>query len=127
MKLNICIFALLANLALASAADHSPGQDEALNMFEKRKGCSGNRLSTDVCTGKRQAGKVSSFHNWDKAERIADIASPDTARANKLVRVVWEYSRWSEEVSGELRIWTEKMGRQGSWRDFYLSSYGFRR
>ena len=46
-----------------TAPDTSVPIAHANPLLEKRKGCSGNRLETDDCTGKKLQ-KQNSFHNW---------------------------------------------------------------
>ena len=37
---------------------------EMMVGFEKRKSCSGNRNSEEVCSGKKLGAEMNSFHNW---------------------------------------------------------------
>ncbi|KAF7595483.1 hypothetical protein BBP40_005819 [Aspergillus hancockii] len=45
-----------------AAENVTPVSNAVPNLFEKRKGCSGDRKDTDVCGGKKLA-KQNSFHN----------------------------------------------------------------
>jgi len=74
MKFGASIIMLLTGSAFAGVVDpvsrEEPGmtarEAEGDNIFaevEKRAGCSGNRLETDVCQGKRIA-PFDSFNNW---------------------------------------------------------------
>ena len=70
MKISTSIIALCVGLAVAGPAkpdrrgpDISDHEDNVFEALEKRKGCSGHRLNTDECQGKRIA-PFNSFHNW---------------------------------------------------------------
>ena len=74
MKLSASIIALLVSSGIAAVVEPAPRDEGGMtarevdggNVFtdvEKRAGCSGNRLETDVCQGRRIA-PFNSFNNW---------------------------------------------------------------
>ena len=63
MKFTITIIASLAALAVANPTPDTEGITVRENILEPRKGCSGKRLESDECTGKKLQAQ-NAFHNW---------------------------------------------------------------
>jgi hypothetical protein len=76
MKIITALLALYSSVALAEVTAAFPrnpasslntlgGRDDGdlLQTLEKRKGCSGHRLNSDRCEGKKLF-PMNSFHNW---------------------------------------------------------------
>lgn len=67
MKISYAsIMMLLSMTALAIPDREAYNQDRsahALNILEARKGCSGQRQASDLCSGRRLT-KMDSFHGW---------------------------------------------------------------
>jgi hypothetical protein len=71
MKLNNLVLtgvAILSAFAIANPVDAETGAidtsfNENYNIFEKRKGCTGQRKDSDECSGKKLQTQ-NSFHNW---------------------------------------------------------------
>lgn len=60
---GVLVMGLAATVAAMPAAEADASVNEAFNILEARKGCSGSRKNTDRCGGNRLA-KMNSFHNW---------------------------------------------------------------
>ncbi|KAM5350743.1 hypothetical protein ACJ41O_007248 [Fusarium nematophilum] len=66
MKPGTYLLFLFSGIAIAEGLDPRVPEDGFVKM-EKRRGCSGNRLSTDQCQGKRMRAPFNSFHNCRSA------------------------------------------------------------